>query len=138
MHRCKARTLIKKEKQSICSLFFLDTGFPNKNLLAGAAASQCTSMTQWRAYDNNLYFYAMLDFIFPPPPPPHPWSTYKAVGVYVGLMYNTFQKAFDEFGRDHPEKIAFLVELKSGIVYASTYGGMARAECTPRMTVCAR
>ena len=87
-------------------------------------------MTQWRSSDKNLYFYAILDFVFPPPPPPHPWSTYKAVGVYVGLLYNTFQKAFDEFGRNHPEKIALLVDLKSGIVYASTYGGMARGECT--------
>eukprot|EP01061_Rhynchopus_euleeides_P022948 TRINITY_DN3744_c0_g1_i10.p1 TRINITY_DN3744_c0_g1~~TRINITY_DN3744_c0_g1_i10.p1 ORF type:complete len:1017 (+),score=393.13 TRINITY_DN3744_c0_g1_i10:37-3051(+) len=102
--------------------------------VAGSVCSRWWNPRRWYASDGNMYAYAELEAIYVPPPPPHPWSGYKSVSMLVGLVFDSFQPPFDEYRTEHPDTTLLLVERSTGVVYASTEGGMIPDWCQQALT----
>eukprot|EP01061_Rhynchopus_euleeides_P022954 TRINITY_DN3744_c0_g1_i5.p1 TRINITY_DN3744_c0_g1~~TRINITY_DN3744_c0_g1_i5.p1 ORF type:complete len:1010 (+),score=346.75 TRINITY_DN3744_c0_g1_i5:26-3031(+) len=90
---------------------------------------------KWVSSDKNVYAYIEIEAIFAPPPAPHPWSTYKEVLLYVGLVVSAFQPTFDDYHALHPDTTALLVDRDTEIVIASTFtNGMIPDSC-PQVSI---
>eukprot|EP01061_Rhynchopus_euleeides_P022952 TRINITY_DN3744_c0_g1_i2.p1 TRINITY_DN3744_c0_g1~~TRINITY_DN3744_c0_g1_i2.p1 ORF type:complete len:994 (+),score=321.27 TRINITY_DN3744_c0_g1_i2:104-2983(+) len=104
---------------------------PLKAHVPGSRVALWSDALVWVSRDMNPYAYTQLDMVYDPPPAPHPWSTFKFVQMRVGFLFKSFQPPFDEYRTEHPDTTLLLVERSTGVVYASTEGGMIPDWCQP-------